>query len=80
MAEHAGVADDDVDLSRRKFLTRATIATGAVKKLADLKREGSRLPDIAVSPDGRTILYTSRDSLPTSSAALDVARLTNRHP
>jgi len=30
MAEHAGVADDDVDLSRRKFLTRATIATGAV--------------------------------------------------
>jgi len=30
MAEHAGVADDGVDLSRRKFLTRATIATGAV--------------------------------------------------
>ena len=30
MAEHAGVADDEVDLSRRKFLTRATIATGAV--------------------------------------------------
>lgn len=30
MAEHAVVAGDDVDLSRRKFLTRATIATGAV--------------------------------------------------
>ena len=30
MADHAGVADDEVDLSRRKFLTRATIATGAV--------------------------------------------------
>ena len=30
MADHAVVADDDVDLSRRKFLTRATIATGAV--------------------------------------------------
>jgi ubiquinol-cytochrome c reductase iron-sulfur subunit len=29
MADHAGVADDQVDLSRRKFLTRATIATGA---------------------------------------------------
>jgi ubiquinol-cytochrome c reductase iron-sulfur subunit len=30
MADHAVVADDEVDLSRRKFLTRATIATGAV--------------------------------------------------
>jgi ubiquinol-cytochrome c reductase iron-sulfur subunit len=30
MADHAVVADDAVDLSRRKFLTRATIATGAV--------------------------------------------------
>jgi ubiquinol-cytochrome c reductase iron-sulfur subunit len=31
MVDHAVVADnDDVDLSRRKFLTRATIATGAV--------------------------------------------------
>jgi ubiquinol-cytochrome c reductase iron-sulfur subunit len=30
MADHAVVAEDDVDLSRRKFLTRATIATGAV--------------------------------------------------
>jgi ubiquinol-cytochrome c reductase iron-sulfur subunit len=30
MADHAGVAGgDEVDLSRRKFLTRATIATGA---------------------------------------------------
>jgi len=30
MADHALVADAEVDLSRRKFLTRATIATGAV--------------------------------------------------
>ena len=30
MADHAVVADDEVDLSRRKFLTRATIATGAI--------------------------------------------------
>src|SRR5579862_9998051 len=31
MADHAVTAGgDDVDLSRRKFLTRATIATGAV--------------------------------------------------
>jgi len=30
MADHAVVAEGDVDLSRRKFLTRATIATGAV--------------------------------------------------
>jgi ubiquinol-cytochrome c reductase iron-sulfur subunit len=30
MADHAVVADGEVDLSRRKFLTRATIATGAV--------------------------------------------------
>jgi ubiquinol-cytochrome c reductase iron-sulfur subunit len=30
MADHAVVADDEVDLSRRKFLTQATIATGAV--------------------------------------------------
>jgi len=30
MADSAVVADDDVDLSRRKFLTRATIATGAI--------------------------------------------------
>ncbi len=30
MADHAVVADDQVDLSRRKFLTGATIATGAV--------------------------------------------------
>jgi ubiquinol-cytochrome c reductase iron-sulfur subunit len=30
MADHAVVAEPDVDLSRRKFLTRATIATGAV--------------------------------------------------
>jgi ubiquinol-cytochrome c reductase iron-sulfur subunit len=30
MADHADVADDEVDLSRRKFLTQATIATGAV--------------------------------------------------
>ena len=30
MADHAVVAAEDVDLSRRKFLTRATIATGAV--------------------------------------------------
>src|SRR5258708_37369185 len=30
MADHAGVADAEVDLSRRKFLSRATIATGAV--------------------------------------------------
>jgi ubiquinol-cytochrome c reductase iron-sulfur subunit len=30
MAEHAAVAGEAVDLSRRKFLTRATIATGAV--------------------------------------------------
>src|SRR5262250_11791 len=30
MADHAVAADDDVDLSRRKFLTTATIATGAV--------------------------------------------------
>src|SRR5580704_14855864 len=29
MADHAVIADE-VDLSRRKFLTRATIATGAV--------------------------------------------------
>ena len=30
MADQAVVADGEVDLSRRKFLTRATIATGAV--------------------------------------------------
>ena len=30
MVDHAVVAEEDVDLSRRKFLTRATIATGAV--------------------------------------------------
>ena len=30
MADHAVVADDEVDLSRRKFLTGATIATGTV--------------------------------------------------
>jgi ubiquinol-cytochrome c reductase iron-sulfur subunit len=30
MADHAVAADDGVDLSRRKFLTQATIATGAV--------------------------------------------------
>jgi ubiquinol-cytochrome c reductase iron-sulfur subunit len=30
MADHAVVADSEVDLSRRKFLTTATIATGAV--------------------------------------------------
>jgi ubiquinol-cytochrome c reductase iron-sulfur subunit len=30
MADHAGVVDDQVDLSRRKFLTRAMIGTGAV--------------------------------------------------
>jgi ubiquinol-cytochrome c reductase iron-sulfur subunit len=30
MADHAVVAQDDVDLSRRKFLTRATVALGAV--------------------------------------------------
>jgi ubiquinol-cytochrome c reductase iron-sulfur subunit len=30
MADHAVVADDEIDLSRRKFLTQATIATGAV--------------------------------------------------
>jgi ubiquinol-cytochrome c reductase iron-sulfur subunit len=30
MADNAVVADEDVDLSRRKFLTRATVATGAV--------------------------------------------------
>jgi ubiquinol-cytochrome c reductase iron-sulfur subunit len=30
MVEHTVAADGDVDLSRRKFLTRATIATGAV--------------------------------------------------
>jgi ubiquinol-cytochrome c reductase iron-sulfur subunit len=30
MADHAVVAHDEIDLSRRKFLTRATIATGAV--------------------------------------------------
>ena len=30
MADHTVVADGEVDLSRRKFLTRATIATGAV--------------------------------------------------
>lgn len=30
MADHALVADAEVDLSRRKFLTKATIATGAV--------------------------------------------------
>jgi len=30
MADHTVVADDEVDLGRRKFLTRATIASGAV--------------------------------------------------
>ena len=30
MVDQAALADDDVDLSRRKFLTRATIATGAL--------------------------------------------------
>ena len=30
MADHAVVADEEVDLSRRKFLTGATIATGAI--------------------------------------------------
>lgn len=30
MADHAVVAGDEIDLSRRKFLTTATIATGAV--------------------------------------------------
>ena len=30
MAEHAIGADDEIDLSRRKFLTRATVATGAI--------------------------------------------------
>src|ERR1700756_1606375 len=30
MAEHAVVAEDEVDRARRKFLTRATIATGTV--------------------------------------------------
>jgi ubiquinol-cytochrome c reductase iron-sulfur subunit len=30
MTDHTVVADDEVDLSRRKFLTRATAATGAV--------------------------------------------------
>ena len=35
MADHAVVADDEVDLSRRKFLTRATIATGAVGAVSE---------------------------------------------
>jgi Ubiquitinol-cytochrome C reductase Fe-S subunit TAT signal len=30
MADHAVLADDEVDLSRRKFLTKATIATGTL--------------------------------------------------
>jgi ubiquinol-cytochrome c reductase iron-sulfur subunit len=30
MTDHAVAAGDEVDLSRRKFLTRATVATGAV--------------------------------------------------
>ncbi|MBS0364466.1 MAG: ubiquinol-cytochrome c reductase iron-sulfur subunit [Proteobacteria bacterium] len=30
MADHAAVADGDIDLDRRKFLTKATAATGAV--------------------------------------------------
>jgi ubiquinol-cytochrome c reductase iron-sulfur subunit len=30
MTDHAVVAEEDVDLSRRRFLTRATIGTGAI--------------------------------------------------
>ena len=30
MAEHGVIAGEEVDESRRKFLTRATIATGAI--------------------------------------------------
>ena len=55
-----------------------TISTGEVRKLFTVKRQGSRLPDIAISPDGHTILYTTRESVPGSLAALDVARIIRR--
>jgi Tol biopolymer transport system component len=57
-----------------------TIAKGEVKKLVTLKRVSARAPDFAVSPDGNTVLYTNRDSVPSSSATLDVTRLIKRNP
>lgn len=52
-----------------------TVATGEVKKLFGLRLLPNQVPQISVSPDGKTILYVNRDSQAASYATLDLSHV-----
>jgi len=58
-----------------------TIATGAIKQLFPLALSGrALLAELSLSPDGKSIVYTSRDSLPAAYATFDISSFLKTNP
>ena len=52
-----------------------TIATREIKKLFTVSTIKNTYAQVVLSPDGKNIVYVSRDSFPAAYATLDVSRL-----
>jgi len=74
------VTENPQTSQQRPGVYLVTIATHEVKKLFSMRLGGNRSAEVSLSPDGKTILYTSRDSLPPAYATLDVSRLLRSQP
>ena len=57
-----------------------TLDTREVKELFRFRAEPNQFPQVVVSPDGKSILYTSRDELPAEYMSLDLSRFVKSKP
>jgi Tol biopolymer transport system component len=66
---------------RQGYVYAATIATGALKQLFPLALSGNApYAEFMISPDGKSVVYDTRDSLPAAYATLDVSSLLKSNP
>ena len=66
--------------SKKPSVYLVTIATREIKKLFTYSSSNDRYAQVAPSPDGKSIVYVNRDSLPAGYATLDVARFLRAKP
>jgi len=66
--------------AKRPVVYLATIATGDMKRLFSFNRTGDRYVQLSLSPDRKSILYTSDDSLPATYATFDVSGFLKSNP
>ncbi len=52
-----------------------TLATSSVRKLFTVPRDGSFQPEVAISPDGRTLLYTTMDLVSRTHYTIDLSMI-----